>query len=56
MRRMASRILGEGHCVLSGDRKGFKVAEGMVRLEGVLIDIDVKAKKATNIERIQRSL
>ena len=41
---------------LSGEKKKFKVAEGMVRLEGVLLDVDVKSKRAKSIERIQRSL
>jgi metallophosphoesterase (TIGR00282 family) len=44
------------HRFLTGERKGFKVATGMVRLEGVIIDIDVEKKKALSIDRIQRSL
>ena len=44
------------HRFTTGERKGFKVAEGGVRLEGVVIDIDVKAKRAQSIERIQRGL
>lgn len=43
------------HRFLTGERKGFKVAEGDVRLEGVLIDIDVEKKKARGIERIQKA-
>lgn len=44
------------HRFLSGEKKGFKVAEGMVRLEGVILDIDVEGKRARSIERIQRNL
>ena len=44
------------HRFLSGDKRKFKVAEGMVRIEGVLLDIDVKNKRAVSIQRIQRKL
>jgi len=44
------------HRFTTGERKSFKVAEGGVRLEGVIIDIDVEKKRAKNIVRIQREL
>jgi 2',3'-cyclic-nucleotide 2'-phosphodiesterase len=44
------------HRFLTGDRKAFKVATGGVRLEGVVIDIDVPSKRAVSIRRIQKSL
>lgn len=44
------------HRFTTGERKSFKVAEGGVRLEGVIIDIDVEKKRAVRIERIQRVL
>lgn len=44
------------HRFTTGERKGFRVAEGGVRIEGVLIDIDVEKKRARSIERIQRGL
>lgn len=44
------------HRFLTGERRKFKVAEGMVRLEGVVIDIDVEKNRARSIERIQRGL
>lgn len=42
------------HRFLTGERKAFKVANGGVRLEGVLIDIDVEKKRARSIVRVQR--
>jgi metallophosphoesterase (TIGR00282 family) len=44
------------HRFTTGEKKHFKVAEGGVRLEGVIIDIDVEKKRAISIERIQRDL
>lgn len=44
------------HRFLTGEKKKFEVAEEGVRLEGVLIDIDDKKKKATAIERIRLTL
>ncbi len=38
---------------LTGIKKGFKVAEGGVRLEGVVVDIDEGSGKARAIQRIQ---
>jgi metallophosphoesterase (TIGR00282 family) len=44
------------HRFLTGERKGFKVAEEGVRLEGVLIDIDEKSGRARSLQRIQERL
>lgn len=41
------------HRFMTGERRGFKVAEGDVRLEGALVEVDVKNKRAVSIERIQ---
>ncbi len=41
------------HRFLAGEKKRFKVAEGDVRIEGILVDIDVKAKRARSIVRIR---
>jgi metallophosphoesterase (TIGR00282 family) len=41
---------------LTGEKKGFKVAEGGVRLEAVAIDIDEKSGRSRSIGRIQRHL
>lgn len=41
---------------LSGNKKGFKVAEEGVRLEGVLLDIDEKSGRARKISRIQQKI
>ena len=41
---------------LTGERKGFKVAEEGVRLEAVAIDIDERTGKARSIVRVQRKL
>lgn len=38
---------------LTGEKKHFKVAEGNVRLEGVVIDVDENLKKAQSIQRLQ---
>jgi len=38
---------------LTGDKKGFKVAEEGVRLEGVVIEIDEKTLKPNSIKRLQ---
>ena len=38
---------------LTGEKKGFKVAEGGVRIEGVVVDIDQSKCQATSIQRIQ---
>lgn len=38
---------------LTGDKKGFKVAEGGVRIEGVVVDIDERTRRANSIRRIQ---
>jgi len=38
---------------LTGEKKKFKVAEGNVRLEGVVIEIDKQSKKAVSIKRLQ---
>jgi metallophosphoesterase (TIGR00282 family) len=38
---------------LTGEHKGFRVAEGGVRLEGVVIEIDKNLKKAVSIKRLQ---
>lgn len=43
------------HRFMTGERKAFKVAEGDVRLEGALIDVDVDVKRAKSITRIQKS-
>lgn len=44
------------HRFLTGERKGFKVSEDGVRLEGVIIDVDEKTGRARGIRRIQESL
>ncbi|MFH1829731.1 MAG: TIGR00282 family metallophosphoesterase [Pseudomonadota bacterium] len=44
------------HRFITGDKKGFKVAEGGVRLEAVVLDIDEKSGKARSIRRIQHRL
>jgi 2',3'-cyclic-nucleotide 2'-phosphodiesterase len=44
------------HRFLSGERKGFKVAEEGVRLEAVAIDVDERTGKARSIFRVQRRL
>jgi len=44
------------HRFITGVAKGFKVAEGGVRLEAVVLDIDEKAGKARSIERLQQRL
>lgn len=44
------------HRFLTGDKKKFKVAEGNVRLEGVVIDVDEKSGRARSIERVRRRL
>lgn len=44
------------HRFITGEKKGFKVAEGGVRLEGAVLDIDEKTGKARSIERIQQRL
>jgi metallophosphoesterase (TIGR00282 family) len=41
---------------ITGDKKGFKVAEEGVRLEAVVLDIDEKSGKARSIKRIQHRL
>ncbi len=41
------------HRFLTGEKKKFKVAEGDVRLEGVLIDIDERRGRARAIERVR---
>ena len=41
---------------ITGDKKGYKVAEGDVRLEGVLITVDERTGKSTSIERIREKL
>lgn len=44
------------HRFLTGEKKKFDVAEGDVRLEGVVIDIDLDSKRAVSIRRIQKAL
>ncbi len=44
------------HRFVTGERKGFRVAEGGVRLEAVLLDIDEKSGKARSIERLKERL
>ncbi|MFH0800175.1 MAG: TIGR00282 family metallophosphoesterase [Pseudomonadota bacterium] len=44
------------HRFLTGDKRKFKVAEGGVRLEGVVIEIDEKSGKAMFIQRIKKSI
>ena len=44
------------HRFLTGERKGFKVAEEGVQLDGVVIDIDERSGKARSIARVQRRL
>lgn len=44
------------HRFLTGDKKKFKVAEGGVRLEGVLIEISEETGKAVSIKRIKEPL
>jgi len=44
------------HRFLTGERKGFKVAEEGVRLEAVLVNADEKSGRALSIERIQKRL
>ncbi|MFA4973495.1 MAG: TIGR00282 family metallophosphoesterase [bacterium] len=44
------------HRFLTGEKKGFKVAEEGVRLEGVLLDLDEKTGRALSIKRIQKRL
>jgi hypothetical protein len=41
---------------LTGEKKGFKVAEEGVRLEGVALEIDEKTGRAKSIARIQKRL
>ncbi len=41
---------------LKGDRKGYKVAEGDVRLEGAVLDIDESTGLARSISRLRRRL
>jgi calcineurin-like phosphoesterase len=38
---------------LTGQKKGFKVADGKVKLEGAVIDVDSERFKASSIARIQ---
>jgi metallophosphoesterase (TIGR00282 family) len=38
---------------LTGEKKHFKVAEENVRLEGVIMDVDERTRKATSIERVR---
>ena len=44
------------HRFLTGDRRKFTVAEGGVRLEGAVVEIDEKNGRARSIRRIQRPL
>ena len=44
------------HRFLTGEKKGFKVAEEGVRLEGVVLDVDERTGKARAIKRVQRRL
>lgn len=44
------------HRFLTGDKKKFKVGEGGVRLEGVLVEIDEKSGRARSIQRIRKSI
>lgn len=41
------------HRFLTGEKKGFKVGEGDVRIEGVVIDIDEKLGLARSIKRVR---
>jgi len=41
------------HKFLTGEKKGFKVATGGVRIEGVVIDVDEKIGRARSIKRFQ---
>lgn len=41
---------------LTGEKKGFKVAEDGVRLEGVVLTVDEKTGKSTSIARIRRGV
>ena len=44
------------HRFVAGTKKGFKVAEGGVRFEGIVVDIDESTGRARSIERIQKTL
>ncbi len=44
------------HRFLTGEKKGFKVAEEGVRLEGVVVDVDETTGRALSIKRIQKRL
>jgi hypothetical protein len=44
------------HRFVEGTKKGFKVAEGDVRLEGVVLSVDKNAKKVLSIKRVKESL
>ena len=44
------------HRFVAGTKKGFKVAESGVRLEGVVIDLDESTGRARSIKRVQKSL
>jgi metallophosphoesterase (TIGR00282 family) len=44
------------HRFITGTAKGFKVAEGGVRLEAIVLDVDEKSGKARSIERLQQRL
>lgn len=44
------------HKFLTGEKKGFKVAEDGVRLEGVILNIDECSKKAVDIKRVKELL
>jgi 2',3'-cyclic-nucleotide 2'-phosphodiesterase len=44
------------HRFLTGERKGFKVAEEGIRLEGVVLDVDERTGRARSIVRVQRKL
>jgi len=41
---------------MTGEKKGYKVADGGVRLEGVVIRVDEKTGKSTSIVRIKKNL
>ncbi len=44
------------HRFIAGTKKGFRVASGGVKMEGVLIDIDESTGRAKSIKRIQERL
>lgn len=44
------------HRFLTGDKRKFCVAEGGVRFEGAVVDIDIASGKALTIQRIKRCL